>query len=128
VVPAVENLSGCIGLFEVCAVTLTVETTNDDQRREKIGALLAAGLKAEVFPRADTHEEVQAITARLKQSDGDITSKLVIGGFTNYPVEHGGIEQACETCMYYLVHRKYCELPELDCPVEPEWSCRLWRI
>jgi hypothetical protein len=30
--------------------------------------------------------------------------------------------------MYYKVHRRYCELPELDFPVEPEWSCRLWRI
>ena len=38
------------------------------------------------------------------------------------------IEQACETCMYYKVHRRYCELPELELPVEPEWSCRLWRI
>lgn len=107
---------------------ITVATSNDERRREEIRSLLGDGLKAEIFPRADTHEEVQAIVARLGQAGNDLKSKLIIGGFTSYPVEHAGIEQSCETCMYYLVHRKYCELPELDCPVEPEWSCRLWRI
>lgn len=100
----------------------------DDKWREEIRSLLASGLKTEVFPRADAHEEVQSIIVRLRASDGSITSRLVIGGFTDYTIEHGGLEQHCETCMYYLVHRRYCELPELDCPVEPEWSCRLWRI
>lgn len=101
---------------------------NDVKERQEISALLAAGLETEVFPRADTHEEVQEIIGRLRRTDVDLKSKLVIAGFTDYPVEHGGIEQPCETCMYYLVHRRYCELPELDCPVEPQWSCRLWRI
>lgn len=100
----------------------------DDKRREEIRSLLASGLKTEVFPRADTHDEVQSIIARLRASDGSVTRRLVIGGFTDHTIEHGGLEQPCETCMYYLVHRRYCELPELDCPVEPEWSCRLWRI
>lgn len=102
-------------------------SNEDDTRREQIRAMLAAGLSTEVFPRADTHEEVQAIVGRL-QAHQDLKSKLVIGGFTLTPIEHGGIEQPCETCMYYKVHRRYCELPELDVPVEPEWSCRLWRI
>lgn len=104
------------------------QTKDDTQEREEIRSLLASGLKTEVFPRGDTHEEVQAIIVRLRQSGGDLKSKLVIGGFTDHTIEHGGLEQPCETCMYYLVHRKYCELPELDCSVEPEWSCRLWRI
>ncbi len=100
----------------------------DDKEREDIRALLASGLKTEVFPRGDTHEEVQAIITRLRGSGGDLKSRLIIGGFTDHTIEHGGLEQPCETCMYYLVHRKYCELPELDCAVEPDWSCRLWRI
>jgi hypothetical protein len=100
----------------------------DAPRRERIRALLAGGLTTEVMPRGDTHEDVQAIVARLRATGDDLPAKLVIGGFTLYPVEHDGIEQACETCMYYLVHRRYCELPELDLPAEPEWSCRLWRI
>jgi hypothetical protein len=104
-----------------------VQVKNDEQVRQEISALLASGLETEVFPRADTHEEVQEIIARLRQA-GDLKEKLVIAGVTAYPVEHGGLDQPCETCMYYLVHRRYCELPELDCPVEPQWSCRLWRI
>jgi len=102
---------------------------NDDAKeREDIRTLLGNGLVTEVFPRADTHEEVQAIIARLHQADGDLTSRLTISGFTLTPVMHEGVEQACETCMYYKVHRRYCELPELELAVEPEWSCRLWRI
>ncbi len=61
-------------------------------------------------------------------ADGDLTKKLIIAGFTNYTIEAEDIEQPCETCMYYLVHRKFCDLPELMVPVEPEWSCKLWRI
>ncbi|RWD64504.1 MAG: hypothetical protein EOS36_09890 [Mesorhizobium sp.] len=73
----------------------------------------------EAFSRADT----------WPSSDrGRISAKLVIAGFTLQPVEHQGIEQACESCMYYLVHRRFCDLPELDLPFEPEWSCPLWRI
>lgn len=102
--------------------------SSDEESRQAIHALLSSGLKTEVEPRGDSLEEIRAIVARLKNSGGDLTSKLVIGGFTLNPVEHGGIEQLCESCMYYLVHRRYCELPELDVPVEPEWSCRLWRI
>lgn len=102
--------------------------SDDDVRREAARELLTAGLKTEVFPRADTHEDVQACILKLQNSDGSLESRLVIGGFTLQPVEHGGINQACDSCMYYLVHRRYCELPELDVPVEPEWSCRLWRI
>ncbi len=100
----------------------------DNGVREKIRHLLAGGLKTDVFPRADTHEQVQALTARLRPARDDLSKKLVIGGFRLAPIEHEGIEQACETCMYYKVHQRYCELPELDVPVEPEWSCSLWRI
>ena len=101
---------------------------SDDERLEAIRVMLAGGIKTEAFPRADTHDEVQAIIGRLRVADGDLATKLVIAGFTLTPVEHDGIEQVCETCMYYKVHRRYCELPELDVPVEPQWSCRLWRI
>lgn len=100
---------------------------NEDLRNE-IRALLAGGLPTEVFPRADTHEEVLAITRRLREEGDSLAAKLDIGGFTLMPIEHGGMQQICRTCMYYHMRRKHCVLPELDVPVEPEWSCRLWRI
>lgn len=104
-------------------------TTIDDQDlRQDIQALLTQKPETEAFPRADTHEDVLAVIARLRAAGNDLYAKLAIAGFTLRPVEHEGIEQACESCMYYLVHRRFCELPELAVPVEPEWSCRLWRI
>jgi hypothetical protein len=100
----------------------------DDTVRAEIERLLKGGLQTEVYPRGDTSEAVQEIIGRLQRSDGSLESRLVIGGFTLETIEHGGLEQPCETCMYYLVHRRFCDLPELAMPVEPQWSCRLWRI
>ncbi|MEZ5829682.1 MAG: hypothetical protein R3D05_00710 [Dongiaceae bacterium] len=106
----------------------TAANAADETVRRQAEDLLKNGLQTEVFPRADAHEDVQEIIARLRKSDGSLESRLMIGGFTLEPIVHQEIEQACETCMYYLVHRRYCELPELDLPVEAQWSCRLWRI
>ena len=100
----------------------------DAARREEIRALLAGGLRTQVFPRADTSQDFSAILALLIAARGDLKSKLVVAGFTPNPIMHGDIAQPCKTCMYYLIHRRYCALPELDLPVEPNWSCRLWRI
>lgn len=104
-------------------------SAEDDALRARIAALLKSGLETEVWPRAETSEMVNEIIARLKNEAGDdLERKLVIAGFTDHVIEVDGIEQPCETCMYYLVHRRFCELPELMLPVEPHWSCRLWRI
>ncbi|MER8465834.1 hypothetical protein [Mesorhizobium sp. M1396] len=107
---------------------MVAKITTDEDVPGQIRSLLAGGLKTEVFPRADSHENVAEIIDRLRAADEDIKALLVIAGFTDHPVEHGGMEQACGTCMYYLIHRHFCELPELAVPVEPQWSCRLWRI
>lgn len=102
---------------------------DDPELRADIGKRLKSGLKTEVWPRAGTSEEVNAIVNRLQNEAGeDLEKKLVIAGFTDHMIEIEDIEQPCETCMYYKVHAKFCELPELMLPVEPEWSCRLWRI
>ena len=102
---------------------------DDDKIRAKIADMLSSGLETEVWPRAGTSEEVNEIVARLQVEAGqDLEKKLVIAGFTDHTIEADEIEQPCETCMYYKVHAKFCELPELMVPVEPEWSCRLWRI
>lgn len=97
--------------------------------RSVIADKLASGLKTEVFPRAETSKMVNAIIGRLRdQASDNLDRKLIIAGFTDHVIEAGDIEQPCETCMYYQVHHKFCDLPELMLPVEPEWSCRLWRI
>ncbi|HIP78191.1 MAG TPA: hypothetical protein EYH07_06985, partial [Kiloniellaceae bacterium] len=69
------------------------------------------------------------VVGRLQRAaPEDLDAKLTIAGVTDHTIEADEIEQPCETCMYYLVHRRFCELPELMIPVEPQWSCRLWRI
>jgi hypothetical protein len=99
-----------------------------DGLRKEIWSMLAAGLPTETLPRADTHEAVLAIIQRLREHGHDLAGKLTIAGFTLMPVEHEGMTQICRTCMYYHLRRRHCVLPELDLPVEPQWSCRLWRI
>lgn len=103
---------------------------DDDALREKLGKMLADGLKTDWETRAYDSQQVAAVINKLQHLEkDDWEQKLVITGFTLEPYgDDPDISQSCETCMYYLKHRKYCELPELDCPVEPEWSCILWRI
>ena len=110
------------------------QKSSDDALRQELQQLLESGLVVEKEPRAYEHEHILQIISRLQSLDSDdFKNKLVIGGFTLDPymppdAEDEDDAQACETCMYYKVHRKFCELPELMLPVEPEWSCVLWRI
>ena len=108
---------------------MAAQADNDAALRNDIAKKLADGFETDAFPRAESSEMVRQIIEKLQlYAADDLDQKLKIGGFTNYTVEIDGLEQPCETCMYYLVHRKFCTLPELLLPVEPEWSCRLWRI
>ncbi|MBY0362104.1 MAG: hypothetical protein K2X45_09375 [Phreatobacter sp.] len=101
----------------------------DETLRETIAERLALGLKTEVWPRAETSADVNAIVRRLQvEAKDDLDKKLIIAGFTDHVIVAEGLEQPCETCMYYQVHARFCDLPELMLPVEPNWSCRLWRI
>ncbi len=101
--------------------------SDDDLLRKRIGDLLASGLKTQTEPFPETDKEFARILDQLRELDpDDLEGKLIIAGFENHP--HGEDQQRCLECMYYLVHRKWCDLPELSLPVEPEWWCRLWRI
>jgi hypothetical protein len=94
---------------------------------KEIADMMAAGLKTQVEPFPETDKEFADILVKLRQLDpGDLQGKLVISGFVDHP--YGPDKQRCMECMYYLVHRRWCDLPELAVPVEPDWWCRLWRI
>jgi hypothetical protein len=94
---------------------------------ETIARKLADGLVTQVEPFPETDREFADILQQLRQlAPDDLEGKLVIGGFLDHP--YGPDRQRCMECMYYLVHRQWCDLPELAVPVEPEWWCRLWRI
>lgn len=102
---------------------------------EEINTLLQSGLETEWRDRAYTSDTVNKVVARLQDlAADDLAGKLKVSGFTLVPYvdenddPNDSIAQACETCMYYEIHRQFCALPELMLPAKPEWSCILWRI
>jgi hypothetical protein len=95
--------------------------------RAKIGKILADGLETQTEPFPETHVEFGKLLDEVRElPPDDLEGKLVLSGFTDKP--YGPDQMRCLECMYYLVHRKWCDLPELNVPVEPDWYCRLWRI
>ena len=58
----------------------------------------------------------------------DIKERVVIAGLMRKPVEDDGITKACDNCIYFLARRAWCDLPELNIPVDPDWFCDLWRV
>ena len=104
-------------------------TETDDALRARIAQDLAAGLAVTVWPRPASDDlTLEIVTALQTHPADDLTGRMVIAGLTNHPVEFGGIAQSCGSCVYFMVHHRKCEQPEVDLPVEPEWSCRLWRM
>ena len=98
-----------------------------DQLLQHIAELLEAGLetKTEPFPR--TEKEFAAILDKLRElPPDDVKGRLIEAGFIDHP--YGPDQQRCQECIYYLVHRRWCDIPEVSLPCEPDWWCRLWRI
>ncbi len=104
-----------------------MRSEEEDKLRQEIAEVLAQGLKTQTEPFPETHVEFAKLLDELRALDPeDLKGKLVVSGFADKP--YGPDQMRCLECMYYLVHRKWCDLPELAVPVEPDWYCRLWRI
>jgi hypothetical protein len=100
---------------------------DDPLLRQKIADMLADGLETQVEPFPPTEKEFKDVAAELRKLPPDeIKGKLVIGGFLDHP--YGPENWRCADCIYYLARRRWCDLPELAVPVEPDWYCRLWRM
>jgi hypothetical protein len=103
---------------------------NHEQQRallRKMADAMGRGLKTQTEPFPETEKEFAAILDQLRALDpNDVEAKMVISGFADHP--SGADKQRCMECMYYLVHREWCDLPELAVPVDANWWCRLWRI
>jgi hypothetical protein len=81
--------------------------------------------RTEPVPKDDLeYGRVSSELAELRPDD--VAGKLVVAGLLDHP--QGAEPQRCLECMYYAVHRQWCDLPELNVPVDPDWWCRLWRI
>lgn len=85
------------------------------------------GLKTKVEPFPETNLEFSKILDDLRVLEpNELEAKLEESGWLLQP--YGEDEMRCQECMYFLVHKRWCDLPELNLPAEPEWYCRLWRI
>ena len=104
-----------------------MSTQDDDRLRARIAGILAAGLVTQTEPFPETNSEFSRLLDELAAlPKDDLEAKLAVSGFTDQP--YGPDQMRCQECIYYLVHRKWCDLPELAVPVEADWWCRLWRI
>ena len=104
-----------------------MHTEQENMLRDAIGKMMADGLVTQLEPFPETHKEFAELLSELRElPKDDLEAKLVLSGFA--PEPYGDNQMRCLECMYYLVHRKWCDLPELAVPVEPDWYCRLWRI
>lgn len=105
-------------------------TMKDGELRAAIAALLREGLITESSPVPVRDAEVADVLRALREVATEderqaLRDKLVIAGVQGHPNGHD--QQRCMECMYFVVHRKWCGLPELSLPVEPSWWCRMWR-
>lgn len=104
-----------------------MQNDQENALRNYIAKMMADGLQTQTEPFPETDREFGQLLAELRELPGqDLQAKLVLSGFVDKP--YGPDQMRCQECMYYLVHRKWCDLPELAVPVEPDWWCRLWRI
>ncbi len=95
--------------------------------RARMAQLLADGLQTQTTPMpTDTREHDALVDRCAALARDDLVGKLVLTGWTGQPQGEDGMR--CQECMYFLVHRRWCDLPALDLPAEPDWWCRLWRI
>jgi len=98
-----------------------------DMLLRMIEDMFAEGLVTEVEPFPETDREISRLLDALRLLDADaLREKLVISGWLLEP--YGPDRMRCQECMYYLVHKRWCDLPELNLPAKPDWWCRLWRI
>ena len=72
-------------------------------------------------------DPTKEIVDRLRVAS-DMKSKADIAGLLHVPFEDDGLTKACDNCIYFLARRSWCDLPELNIPVDPEWYCKLWRV
>jgi hypothetical protein len=73
-------------------------------------------------------DEIVRETADRLRATSHMKQKAAIAGLIHTPVTEDGLEKSCENCIYFLARRSWCDLPELNIPVDPDWYCVLWKM
>ena len=106
---------------------VTPGNADHDTLIKMIEDMFDEGLATQLEPFPENDREFSKLLDQLRELSADeLKRKLIISGWKLSP--HGEDDMRCQECMYYLVHKRWCDLPELDLPAEPDWWCRLWRI
>jgi hypothetical protein len=106
---------------------VTPGEASHDTLLRMIQDMFADGLVTQVEPFPETDREFSRLLDVLRPLDADaLREKLVVSGWLLEP--YGPDQMRCQECMYFLVHKRWCDLPELNLPAKADWWCRLWRI
>lgn len=106
---------------------VTPAEASHDMLLQIIEDMFADGLVTEVEPFPETDKEFSKLLDILRPLDAnELRKKLIISGWLLEP--YGPDKMRCQECMYFLVHKRWCDLPELNLPAKADWWCRLWRI
>ena len=101
----------------------------EDMLRGVLGKMLSSGMQTQMEPFPQTDVEFEHILQDLRAlSEQDLDQRLILGGFADHEVDGRDGAMRCRECIYYLPHRRWCDLPELPLPVEADWYCRLWKL
>ena len=107
----------------------TLNQVAEDILRDVVGVVLGSGLKTMTEPFPETDIEFEGILDELRELPAqDLDQRLILGGFANHEVDGRDGAMRCRECIYFLPHRRWCDLPELPVPVEANWYCRLWKL
>lgn len=127
--PYSSNLLVAVSAPRVADLTPAALVLCNDVLRDIVAQMLAAGLKTEVDPFPQSAAAFNELLRRLRElPPDDLVNRLVLGGFADHPLGDGEDRMRCAECIYFLRNRRWCDLPELPIPVEPDWFCRLWRM
>lgn len=116
------------------SVDQITRTLSDDILRQQINCVLQAGIETDTRLPESAQDWQRTLDALERADKNQLLPLLEIGGFANHSLgDNGSMEDGemilrCQECIYYLPKRKWCDLPALPLPVEPDWYCKLWKL